>query len=62
MIGELYSAFKYRKGIKKAIRDLGNYLNLEHGIILRINSHELYKLDKINNGYDSISVDEIIAF
>lgn len=62
VIGELYSAFKYRKGIKKAIRDLGNYLNLEHGIILRINSHELYKLDKINNGYDSISVDEIIAF
>lgn len=61
-ISELYSAFKYRKGIKKAIRDLGNYLNLEHGIILRKNSHELYKLDKINNGYDSISIDEIIGF
>lgn len=61
-IGELYSAFKNRVGVKKAIRDLGNYLNVEHGVILRKNSHEIYKLDKINNGYDSTSVDEIIAF
>ena len=60
-IGELYSAFKYRKGIKKAERDLGNYLNTECGIILRINSHDLYKLDEINNGYNSTSIDEIIA-
>lgn len=60
-IGELYSAFKYRKGIKKAIRDLGNYLNLEHGIILRKDSHELYKLDAVNKGYNSTSIDEIIA-
>ncbi|MBR2651784.1 MAG: hypothetical protein IKJ72_02375 [Mycoplasmataceae bacterium] len=62
VINELYTAFKYRKGIRKAIRDLGNYLNINHGIILRKNSHEIYKLDKINNGYDSISIDEIIGF
>ena len=62
VVGALYSAFKYRNGVKKAIRDLGDYLNVEHGVILRKNSHELYKLDKINNGYDSTSVDEIIAF
>lgn len=61
VIGELYSAFKHRKGVEKAIRDLGNYLNIECGVILRINSHDLYKLDEINNGYDSTSIDEIIA-
>lgn len=61
VIGELYSAFKGRKGIKKAIRDLGNYLNTECGIMLRINSHELYKLDAANKGYNSTSIDEIIA-
>lgn len=60
VIGELYSAFKYRKGIKKAERDLGNYLNTELGIILRKNSHELYKLDEINKGYNSTSIDDII--
>lgn len=60
IIGELYSAFKYRKGIKKAERDLGNYLNTESGIILRKNSHELYKLDAVNNGYNSTSIDDII--
>ena len=61
IIGELYNAFKNRVGIKKAQRDLGNYLNTECGIILRINSHELYKLDEINKGYNSTSIDEIIA-
>lgn len=61
IIGELYFAFKNRKSTKKAERDLGNYLNTECGIVLRINSHELYKLDEINNGYDSTSIDEIIA-
>lgn len=60
-IGELYNAFKNRKGIKKAIRDLGNYLNTECGIILRKNTHDLYKLDVTNNGYNSTSVDEIIG-
>ena len=61
IIVELYSAFKNRTGIKKAQRDLGDYLNRECGIILRNNSHELYKLDPANNGYNSISVDEIIG-
>lgn len=59
-ISELYNAFKTRKGVKKAQRDLGNYLNTKMGIILRINSHDLYKLDAINNGYNSTSIDEII--
>lgn len=61
VIGELYNAFKIRKGVKKAQRDLGNYLNKECGVILRKNSHELYKLDVTNNGYNSTDVDEIIA-
>ena len=61
VIGELYNAFKFRKGVEKAKRDLGNYLNIECGVILRINSHDLYKLDVANNGYNSISIDEIIA-
>ena len=61
VIGELYNAFKIRKGVKKAQRDLGNYLNKECGVILRKNSHELYKLDVANNGYNSTDVDEIIA-
>lgn len=60
-ISELYNAFKNRTGVKKAQRDLGNYLNTECGIILRKNSHELYKLDVANKGYDSITIDEIIA-
>ena len=60
-ISDLYKAFKTRKGIRKAERDLGNYLNTDCGIILRINSHELYKLDEINNGYNSITIDEIIG-
>lgn len=57
---ELYNSFKNRTGIKKAIRDLGDYLNSKCGIVLRINSHDIYKLDKINKGYNSISIDEII--
>ena len=61
VIGELYNAFKIRKGVKKAQRDLGNYLNKECGVILRKNSHELYKLDVANNGYNSTDVDEIIG-
>ena len=61
VIGELYNAFKIRKGVKKAQRDLGNYLNTECGIILRKNTHELYKLDFNSNGYNSTDVDEIIA-
>lgn len=61
IINELYNAFKYKEGIKKAQRDLGNYLNTKYGIILRINSHELYKLDAINKGYNSTSIDEIIT-
>lgn len=60
-ISGLYNSFKNRKGIKKAQRDLGNYLNTDCGIILRINSHDLYKLDEINKGYNSITVDEIIG-
>lgn len=61
VIGGIHYAFENRKGIKKAIRDLGNYLNTECGIILRINSHDLYKLDIANKGYNSTSIDEIIA-
>ena len=61
VIGELYDAFKFRKGVEKAKRDLGNYLNTECGIILRINSHDLYKLDIVNNGYNSTTIDEIIG-
>lgn len=61
VIGELYNAFKIRKGVAKAQRDLGNYLNTECGIILRKNTHELYKLDFNSNGYNSTTVDEIIA-
>lgn len=61
IIGSLYNAFKTRKGVKKAERDLGNYLNTECGIILRKNSHELYKLDAANNGYNSTTIDDIIA-
>ena len=49
VINELYSSFKNRNGIPKAQRDLGNYLNKKCGIILRKNSHELYKLDQVNN-------------
>ena len=60
-IGDMYDAFKTRKGVKKAIRDLGNYLNKEMGIILRKNSHTLYKLDELNNGYNSTDIDEIIS-
>ena len=61
IIAELYSAFKFRSGVKKAQRDLGDYLNKECGIILRKNSHELYKLDVANNGYNSTDVDDIIT-
>lgn len=57
---ELYNAFKFRTGIEKAKRDLGDYLNTKCGIVLRINSHDIYKLDNINKGYNSISIDEII--
>lgn len=57
----LFECFKYRKHIEKAKRDLGNFLNTECGIVLRINSHDIYKLDNINNGYNSISIDEIIG-
>ena len=57
---ELYKSFKFRSGIEKAKRDLGDFLNSECGIVLRINSHDIYKLDKINKGYNSISIDEII--
>ena len=60
-VGSLYGAFKSRKGVKKAQRDLGHYLNTECGIILRKNSHELYKLDLYSKGYNSVTVDEIIA-
>lgn len=60
-IGDMHDAFKTRKGIKKAIRDLGNYLNKEMGIVLRKNSHNLYKLDEINYGYNSTDIDEIIG-
>ena len=59
-VGSLYGAFKYRKGVKKAQRDLGNYLNTECGIILRKNTHDLYKLDIYNKGYNSTTIDEII--
>lgn len=59
-VGGLYGAFKSRKGVKKAQRDLGNFLNTECGIILRKNTHDLYKLDVYNNGYNSTTVDEII--
>lgn len=61
IIGELFNAFKFRTGVKKAERDLGNYLNTECGIILRKNTHDLYKLDIENNGYNSTTIDEIIA-
>ncbi len=57
----LYGAFKSRKGVKKAQRDLGNYLNKECGIVLRENTHDLYKLDLYSNGYDSTTIDKIIA-
>ena len=60
-IGGLYTAFKNRKGVQKAQRDLGNYLNKECGIILRENTHDLYKLDYSSNGYNSTTVDKIIA-
>ena len=60
-IDSLYGAFKSRKGVKKAQRDLGNYLNTECGVVLRKNSHELYKLDLYSNGYNATTVDEIIA-
>lgn len=60
-IGDMHHAFKTRKGIKKATRDLGNYLNKEMGIVLRKNSHEIYILDEINNGYNSTDIDEIIG-
>ena len=61
VIGRLYDAFKKRKGIGKAQRDLGNYLNKECGIILRENTHDLYKLDYSSNGYNSTTIDKIIA-
>ena len=61
IVGELYAAFKNRKGVEKAKRDLGNYLNKECGIILRENTHDLYKLDYSSNGYDSTTIDKIIA-
>ena len=60
VIGELYTTFKNRKGVKKGQRTLGNYLNKEQGIILRKHSHERYKLNKNLNVYDSIDNDEII--
>lgn len=60
-IGGLYTSFKNRKGVQKAQRDLGNYLNKECGIILRENTHDLYKLDYPSNGYNSTTVDKIIA-
>ena len=37
-VGSLYGAFKSRKGVKKAQRDLGNFLNTECGVILRKNT------------------------
>ena len=61
VVSALYGVFKSRKGIKKAERDLGNFLNTECGIILRENSHELYKLDAANNGYNATTIDKIIA-
>lgn len=61
IIGGIHKALKSRINVGKAQRDLGDYLNRHKGIILRINSHELYKLDVVNNGYNSISIDEIIA-
>lgn len=60
-IGELYNSFKIRKGVEKAKRDLGNYLNKECGVILRENTHDLYKLDYSINGYNSTTIDKIIA-
>ena len=61
IISYLYSIFKSRKGIKRGERELGNYLNKECGIILRKNIHEIYKLDEVSKGYNSITIDEIIT-
>ncbi len=61
IIGGLYNAFKNRKGVKKAQRDLGDYLNRECGVILRENTHDLYELDVANNGYNSTTTDKIIS-
>lgn len=61
IVGELYNAFKIRKGVKKAQRDLGNYLNKECGVVLRENTHDIFKLDLYSNGFNSTTVDKIIA-
>ena len=59
-VGSLFGAFKNRKGVKKAQRDLGNFLNTECGVVLRKNTHDLYKLDLYSNGYNSTTIDELI--
>ena len=59
-IADMYNAFKTRKGVKKAIRDLGNYMNKEMGVILRKRTHTPYILNDNVNGYDSTDIDELI--
>ncbi len=56
----IQSNLKERKAIAKTRRDLGEYLNKRHGIILRYEINTIYILDKNNIGYNQIKPDGLI--
>ena len=56
----IQSSLKERKAIAKTRRDLGEYLNKRHGIILRYEINTIYILDKNNIGYNQIKPDGLI--
>ena len=52
---------KKGKANKKVLQQLGNYLNKVEGISLRKTIHDIYKLDRVTNGYNQITLDELVS-
>lgn len=60
LLEDIKKSFKNRDGINKAKQLLGDYLNKKQGIILRKNTHDIFKLDKASQGYNQIELDDLI--
>ena len=60
LLEDIKLSFKNRDGINKAKQLLGDYLNKKQGIILRKNTHDIFKLDKDSQGYNQIELDDLI--
>ena len=58
---EIKKELKKGKANKKVLQQLGNYLNKVEGISLRKTIHDIYKLDRVTNGYNQITLDELVS-